>query len=606
MNRLFPEVRASEKHRFIYFLLLAALLLAGQAVGLTVSESLLLSRLGVDALPQAIFAASITTVIGSALYTAWVGRSRTDRSFVTLLLLGIGFLMAAYLLVRAQASWIFVGLFCFYCLTFTVYYTHFYSLASEYFDTLAAKRILPLMGVGATLGEIVGGFSASFLSRVFSAEQLLFVWAGFLCLTAILLRGTRQLLQRWNPETGGSKSSKKGGLKEGFAYLKQSRLGRSLALTVAAMILAMSIVQYVYSDIFVTRFPKEEELAAFLGAFLGVTNLFELVISARFTPWLIRKLGVAQTNLIHPVGAVLTLMLVKFDYALIPAMLAWMNRKMLQDSLASPTRALLFNAFPARFRGPVRGFLDGVVGSSASALAGVALWFLQGRFSVDAIVWVGLVVSVVYLVGAWLVRAAYLDTLLESLAEGRLHLGAATLKKITEFMSSVGEDGMLKAGLAHEQPDVRRLCVEALGPDTPAEALQDEHPEVRLAAAQALRSRPELLRVLQEDPDPELRLLGQVAAGGEAVLNDLAGRVSHADEKTALGALNALAISADPLARVLMASALDDPRARVRGRVATLMANRGPQVLPQLEPYFRSATEATAGAAYEAAARNRL
>lgn len=603
LSKVFPEVRASEKHRFLYFLLLAALLLAGQAVGLTVSESLLLSRLGVDALPQAIFAASITTVIGSALYTAWVGRSRSDRSFVTLLSLGVAFLLLAYLLVKAQVGWIFVGLFCFYCLTFTVFYTHFYSLASEYFDTLAAKRLLPLLGVGATLGEIVGGFSASFLSRLLTAEQLLFLWAGFLALTAALLRLTRKILESWNPESSSVKTTKKGGLKAGFAYLRRSRLGRSLAFTVATMILAMSMVQYIYSDVFVSHFPEEQELAAFLGAFLGVTNLFELLISARLTPWLIRKLGVAQTNLIHPLGAVLTLVLVKLDYALIPAMLAWMNRKMIQDSLASPVRALLFNAFPARFRGPVRGFLDGVVGSSASALAGLVLLVLQGRFSVHAIVWFGIGVSALYLLGAWLVRSAYLETLLASLSEGRLQLGSATLKGMTEYMSSVGEDEMLRVGLNHEQAEVRRLCVEALGERTPASVLTDPHPEVKFAAATALRARPESLRVLLEDPEPEFRLMARVAVGERTVLNDLARQLHHSDEREALAALNALAFSHDPLARVLMARALADPRARLRGRVAVLVARRGAQVLPQLQPYFRSAVEATAGAAYEAAAR---
>ena len=664
--RLFPEVRASETQRFRFLLTLAALLLAGQAVGLTVSESLLLSRLGVQALPQAILAASLVTVVGSFLYSAWVGRLRHEDSFVVLLGLALAFLGFAAWSIRGGASWIYIGLFCFYCLTFTVFYTHFYTLASEYFDTLAAKRLLPLMGVGATLGEIGGGFSATFFSRVLSAQSLLYVWAGFLVLTGSLLLRARPQLREWSPSEGPTRA-KRSSLGAGLAYIRRNSLGRAMVLTVGAMIMAMAVVQYVYSDIFSARFPEEQELATFLGAFLALTNVAELFIGGRLTPWLLRRYGVASTNLIHPLGALLTLALVKLDYSLVPAMLAWMNRKMLQDSLAAPTRALVFNAFPARFRGSVRGFLDGVIGSSTQALAGIGLLFLQGSLSMDVIVWVGLLLSAAYLYGAWWVRNAYLATLVENLTEGRVqlqgvehadldssrlaqvweqHLESSESAPVASFgklLARLGQYQLLQRGLTHSNKEIRRLTASALGDKVPTSVLADECAEVRLLGARVHWKTPDLMRALRHDPDKRVQELCRAALGEEVALtpislrhlseerislarqylnadcvemraaaisrvgdelelNHLEKERKHPDQGVALAALEALGSSADPLARVFLADSLEDPRARIRQRAVALLSGHGSRALAQIELKFRALREVSIAAAYEAAA----
>ena len=66
------------------------------------------------------------------------------------------------------------------------------------------------------------------------------------------------------------------------------------------MILALVVARYMWLDVFSRRFPDPADLAAFIGVFLAVTNLIEIAIEMSVTPWLIRRIGVPSTNLVHP------------------------------------------------------------------------------------------------------------------------------------------------------------------------------------------------------------------------------------------------------------------------------------------------------------------
>jgi HEAT repeat protein len=538
LQRLFPEVRSVERQRFASSFTLAALLLAGQAVGGTTAESLLLSRLGVQALPTAMVAASLTTIVGASLYSRWVGRRRNEVSFLIMLALGMTFLGLSIPLVQARSEPVYVALFCFNWLTFTLYYSHFFTLVGDYFDTLAMKRLLPLFVVGSTCGEIGGGLAASWVSASLGAQGLLFLWIGCQGLSALFLWSLKPKLTAWNPPSQGDsrRAARATVAPSGWAYLKRSSLGKALAIMAAAMMVTNTVVQYLHADIFLRSFSGEGQLASFLGMFTAVTNMVELVIGARVTPWLVRRFGVAQTNLVQPVGTVLTMLLLSWHYALIPAMLAWMNRKMLQDSLAAPTRAMLYSAFPARFRGPVRASVDGVFGAGSQAIAGVGLGLLQHHMAVADLVWVGLALAAAYVASAWRVRTVYLATLVDDLSQSRLLLPETA-----------------------ERSSGPRRTTPLLGPEE---------------AGDQLPAGPEEL--------------GRWAAG-------------H-DEARAMLALVRLQGSPDPLATVVIARSLDDPRLPLRQTASRALAHRGEDTLPHLEPYFRAPAAATVQAAYEAVA----
>lgn len=466
---LFPSVRAGERQRFLYFFVLIGLLLIGLAVGSTVAEALLLAQLGVEALPVTLLIAAAVTAVVSAIYASAVGRVRHEQLLLVMLAVSIGLLVLLAGLAQRQVGWAYSALFCLYWASFSLFYSHFYTLVSEFFDTFSIKRMVPLFGVGATLGELCGGLLSAAVSNQ-GTVALLGLWLLTLALAVGWILAGRRRLLFWNPRPPEHEAvSGWVSLKGGLGYLRGSLLGRSLVVAVMGMIVAMGMLQYLTSAIFVEHFPSAERLAAFLGVFLAVTNLLELFIGARLTPWLLRRFGVAQTNLIHPALSLVVFVGIGFNSSLALAMLAWMHRRTLQDALASPTRTLLFNAFPRRLRGRLRGVVQGVLGSVAHAADGLMLMALQSldpRFIVPA----GAVFAAAYLGGALGVRKAYLGTLVEGLGRG-LEMGDQPARRHYEGLQELAED-----------PDPL-ACLRL------AEALDDASPRVRAAAVAGLAGR---------------------------------------------------------------------------------------------------------------------
>src|SRR5204863_100540 len=83
-------------------------------------------------------------------------------------------------------------------------------------------------------------------------------------------------------------------------------------------------------------------------------------------------LGVATANLVHPlltVASFIGLASCQGSGSLLlgMAILARINRETFDNAISQPIRTLSYNALPARFRGRVRAFLEGIVLYSALA-----------------------------------------------------------------------------------------------------------------------------------------------------------------------------------------------------------------------------------------------
>lgn len=534
IRRLFPSIRSSETSRFRFFFLLAALLFSSQAVAMTVCESMLLSRLGIEALPYSVLAASALTLVCSFFYGKWVTGKRYEDSLLQLVAVAVTVIACSAPFVLQGSKPAYVAIFAFHFVTFTIFSQHLQALAGDYFDTLAAKRVLPLIGIGATVGEISGGLSSSLITRLIPVEGLLALWAGLLIAAALFTATNRARLALWNPGTGQGRRAEPSKTRDDGS---RSPLARALVVMVCLMIFTMSMTQYVVSDVFVNSFPSESDLAAFLGAFVACSNALEMVIASQFTPRLLRRLGVARTNTIHAFLAVVTLSLLWSSYTLLPAILAWMNRKTVHDALAGPVRRLVFNALPASQRVSTMAFIDGVAGSAARAAASLFLFLLQGSWPVIWFVITGIAFAALYLLSALRVAREYLSALVREVSQGQL---TGVLER--------GVAGDTKVADGNQEPGEISVWQQSGG--SPATL--------------------EELFALTEDPSDSVR---------EAAVRKL-------------GGLN------DPLAYVLLCRCLENPESRLRQLASQQLSNIGTRALPYLKPYFRAPRHDVAEAAY--------
>jgi HEAT repeat protein len=577
--RQLPGVRTRERSRFLFFAGLATLISLAQTLGLTGSEALFLAHYGAAKLPQTFITAAVATVLGSMMYAARVGVVRNDRLFAQMLAGAAIVLGAAAAALEAGHLFLLPALFCFFYLTQAVFVNHLWTFTGDYFDTVASKRLIPLFTIGASVGGFLGGTLAAVMTQIVGALSLVIAWAVLLGAAAALVRSARRQLLRWGPlDVEEADETSVEGIQAAMRYLGTSPLGRWLSVSAMGMMLSLFVIQYVYSDIFANAFPTSAALASFFGIYLAITNVIEIAIEMRVTPWLIHRIGVPAANLIHPVLTLLTFGGLAFQYGLAAGVGARMNRELLENSVAGPLRALVYNAMPLRYRGRTRAFLEGIVVYAGMALAGLILLFLETPDPLWLCV-AGGAMAVLYLGANIRVRREYVRTLVRELRAGRLDLEdlgeeigrweahrladlweklllgesenpSPSLLQLVPSLAAQGLVEPLIRAVSHPHPDVRRSCINALASagvraadTTLLLALDDHDASVRLAALRGLvrtraSSRPiePLLNRLLADPDPAVRAEAALAEGteGEAVLREMILSESDAEVLAAL------------------------------------------------------------------------
>lgn len=533
--RLLPNVRASERDRFFFFGTLCGIITLAQTVGLVGAEALLLTHQGAEVLPQTFIAASALTVVGSLLYALGVDQSRNDIYFIWILL-GLGLLIGGATVFAFQgASWSYPALFCLFYLSLAILMNHYWTFTGDFFDTLSAKRLFPLFVVGSSVGGLIGGVVAGLLAKSPVGSLLLLVaWVVTLALAALWIRLYKRQLRRWGPlELEEADETSISGLLASIRYLRTSSLGRWLVFSAVTMVMALFISQYLYSDVLARSYPDPEKLAEFLGYFLAATNLLEILIEVAITPFLIQRLGVASANLVHPVLTLVSFVALAANYSLLPALVARVNRETIENAISGPVRNLVYNALPARLRGRMRAFLEGIVVYSGMVLAGVTLLILQRTLKPFDLCLAGGGIAMLYLVANLKVLGAYLQTLVLEIRAGRIdfeamggELSGIPTNRLAELWKTLiaERDGRgalplvptmaqrrifapLKQGLEHSDARLRMACFEALDEAGELEerqirkALLDSSPQIRIRALEEVDQAPESML---EDPDPRV------------------------------------------------------------------------------------------------------
>ena len=600
--RAFPEVRRNERQRFRFFAALAALITLAQTIGLAGSDALFLAGPGPEALPTAFILASVVSVTGSLAYAFAVGRFQNDALFVALLSGSGVVLLGGVALAASGVEWVLTGFFvAAYVTQGVLLYLHYWTFATDYFDTLSSKRIFPYLVISGSLGGIGGGGLGFALTAVAPTETLIVTWALALLCAAVLVQRSRASLRRWFPVGHEADESSAEGMSAALRFIRRSPLARWLTVSVVGMVLALFLMQFLEMRIFTEAFESPEELARFFAIYLGVTNGIEILVARVVTPALLSRFGIATANLLHPALTLLAFGALAFDPRLHIAILARANRELMDNALASTIRSLSYNALPFRFRGRMRAFLEGMVYYAAMSAAGGALLLVGDRLDHRALCAVGGGAALIYGLANFRVRGEYLRSLVDELRSGRLDLEAVSgdlgdlelTRLADQWRASLADDldpprGWLdlpplfaRNGLteplfesaSHPNAAVRLSCLEALAgtsdpglPELLETALRDPEPPVRLAAARAAAELGELpealgapLRSCLNDPDPRVRAEVAVVLPEEG-LPTLAEMASTGDPAAAIEALRRLPPALLDQAR----SRLDDEDADVR------------------------------------------
>ena len=576
-NKLF-NIRSEEWPRL---LLLYAMLLAvtlGAVWGETIVAAAFLEQVGVKGLPWFFMVRAILSIPAVAIYTAFADRIASHKLLISILLIGgTGIIIGFGLLNMGFTRIAYPLLYLLIYVPLTDILTaHWFTYINGFYDTRAAKRIVPVLGTAGSIGSIVAGLSMESLNKVLSPNSIIIVWLsmlGMMALGAWLMpriikssedaapAGLSVVKTKTTEKTHASYGNE---LREGYHYVTQSGFLRWIAIGTLVVVILLTFVGYQTSVIIVDKLQTTEAMANFYGLVTGVANLimlpFQLFVLSRIIGWI----GIGNAYMIFPAGNLAVCAGLVFFPGLPMAAFSYFDSTAFYGNVGYQINSLLYNAVPLRIKGRAHAFIDGLVAPIGAFIGSILLlppfvalpWFLPVLTLALAVAYIGNALIVRRQYGQALVKMLEQEDYSFLLTQNASELTVAdpaTLSKLRE---------KLESSTSHELTVFMAQLISRIGGRDAIPILsQTAH------AAPESHTRAAILDVLVA---ADLR--------GDAVrqlyldfANDNSGQV----RQSAIVGLQQLAAPDDPQFLTQMANMVDDPDINVLGQVLSVLAQSG-------------------------------
>ncbi|CAN5729172.1 hypothetical protein BH23CHL8_BH23CHL8_04380 [soil metagenome] len=514
----------------------------GRGLGEVGVDTLVLSRIGADALPSLYVGLGLVGLVTTLGYGASLARSRSERFFPLLLVVFAGVLVVEWLIALSGVEAIFPALWISVYAVGLLLLTAMWTVAGFTFDARQAKRLFPLITSAAISGSLAGFLGAIVVQRIVGAEQLILAEALLLMAAAGLLsRLGGRIRPRQQP--GAMSPSMRSALTAGGSYVARSPLMRLVALAYVLLAILMFSVTFPFMRAMGEAFPNEGELLTALALISAGVTAASFLIGTLLANRLYTRFGVASVALALPLVYALGFGLWLVRFTLTTAVVVRLAQQVTQRGLSNAAWSAFYSVIPARRRGQVMAFIDGVPGQLGTILSGVLL-ILAASLAIEQIFIMGIGAAAACLLVVLLIRRAYAASLVATLREGL----AEQVLEGGPGLDALGRDPRvideLRKATFSPRPSERQLAAEILGRLAPAASngassaswassavdlerlSHDEAASVRRAALVALArlvpgsAAPGLLEA-SHDPDATVRAAAVQALGRPGALDDL-------------------------------------------------------------------------------------
>ena len=536
----------------------------GTALGGTGIEALFFARFGVEYLPYMFVGLGIISMIMSFGFSAALGSIPRRILYVSIPLFIAGILILARLALFTKLNWLYPGLWLGKEILNFLTGILIWGIAGVVCDTRQAKRLFPLFNASRILGQVIGGFVTGVLVNTLGIENLLLVWAGTMLLAFLLSRTLLRNQQFPALPTAKSRQEQPTLIREmqqGYQYVRRSRLMRWVSLAAILFSVLYFSISLPFSRAATEQYVNEENLAAFLGLFNGLSTAAAFLVSLFLANRLFARLGIMLCILIFT-----TIYLLGFaSLAVLPVFGIIISFRFIQmlwlSGIADPAYQAMFNVVPGERRDQVRTFINGVPEQAGVFIGGAILILGEQTLAPQQLYVVGLIAAALCTFAIYRAREGYNEALIEALQAGNPHLFYSEEQPFGGFRQDAAAVRAALNGLADPDPVIRRVSAEILGhlslPEAEASllnGLSDPDTIVRAACLRALAqggvtSALERIAASLQDPDPDVRF-------------------------EAVAALSALTDAASQLGEYLLPM-LDDPDSRVSTRAASALLNVG-------------------------------
>ena len=403
------------------------LAMAGSVASKAARDALFLDRFPATDLPYVDIAVAGLVGVIASIYIRLGSRTNLRNVQVTTLLAFAAtasvFWFASHRSSGAAGNGLFVAIYIWVGALSVLMPVQVWTLAGSIMTTREAKRAFGLIGGGAILGWIVGGFATREIVNRFGTESTL-LWV-----TATLLASSVVVWRVWHSRPAHVVDSERldeepaeGGLRESFTLVRRSPYLTAIASVIWLAAFVTTVAGWQFKAIAKANIPTTDELAVFFGSFNMLAGLLALILQVLFTSRILRSAGIGVTLFIVPVAMTVS----SFGLLLVGSLLAAgalkASDQVLRYSIDKATIELLYLPVPAALTFRVKSFIDTVVYRFGDALGGLAILIFASVLGLTPvqITWVSLIALAGWLWAALVARLQYVENLRESIHQHRV------------------------------------------------------------------------------------------------------------------------------------------------------------------------------------------
>jgi len=379
-------VREGEGARLGRLCLFIFLTTAGVVLAKSAQRGIFLAAYPRSAIPDAFLLSSLTLAAASLGASAVAGRLGLVRLLKLLLLGGAGLLVFAWAAVRYGRPWAPMATYAIVEGLSSLLLVQSWSVVSEALDVRSAKRLLPLVSIGAGLAWTGGGLAVPALADAVGASALLAaVPVLYLAAWAALREiGKRDVAAASQRPTGPSKGLFADAA-DGLKYIFSEPLMRVLAAVITLDLLVEQVTDFQLFSLAQEVFASEPaRIAGFMGVFYGVTGALSLAAPFALSGRVLARLGSTRSVAV----AALWMFVLSLTFLAVPTfavmVLLAAGDRVLKQSLSAPARTQILGAIPAVRRAQAGALLRGIVASGFALVGAGVLKAVQRQVPVRA------------------------------------------------------------------------------------------------------------------------------------------------------------------------------------------------------------------------------
>jgi AAA family ATP:ADP antiporter len=395
------DIKPTEARRALLLQLYVFILITTLLIVKPTINSIFLTALTSEALPTAYLLTAVFAVLFSLFYDKILWAFPLNRVINgTLILCALLFGLFYFLLNfhPSNTGWLYAP-YLFVAVYGLLTTSQFWILANLVFNVREAKRLFGFIGSGAIAGGIFGGYLTSILSGIVSSADLLLV-AAVLLLTCIPISS-----YLWKVHVHMGKVDKPLKEKTGespFSLIRRNRLLSLITLTVGISVIVAKLVDYQYSHFAAEKITNTEELTSFFGFWFSTLSVVSLLIQLFLSKRILKYFGIGKALVFMPVGILLGSVLLLLIPELWVVVLIKIAEGSLKQSLNKASSELVVIPVPIEVRKHAKPFIDIVVDSISTGLAGALLIFLINGMGIPSLyisyINIGLIALWIYLI----------------------------------------------------------------------------------------------------------------------------------------------------------------------------------------------------------------